>query len=71
MVFAIGHALRAHEALGCPDALPGLLGVIHRVFENGVFIGHDQSIWVGILQRVGEPGYPSRSLGPRLCEGIV
>jgi hypothetical protein len=47
MVLAIGHALRAHEALGRPDALPGLLEVIHRLFEDGVFVGHGQSIRVG------------------------
>jgi hypothetical protein len=52
VVLAIGHALRAHEALGCPDA-PGSLGfleVVHRLFEDGVFVGHDKSIRVGILR---------------------
>ena len=48
MVLAIGHALRAHEALGRPDALPGFLEVVHRFFEYGVFAGHDLSIRVGI-----------------------
>jgi hypothetical protein len=33
VVLAIGHTLRAHEALGCPDALPGFLEVVHRLFE--------------------------------------
>jgi hypothetical protein len=46
IVLAIGHALRAHEALGCPDALSGYLEVIHRFFEDGVFVGHDKSIRV-------------------------
>jgi hypothetical protein len=27
MVLAIGHTLRAHKALGCPDALSGFLEV--------------------------------------------
>ena len=50
VVLAIGHALRAHEALGCPDTLPGFLEVVHRLFEDGLFVGHDWSIWVGILR---------------------
>ena len=50
MVLALGHTLRAHEALGRPDALPGFLEVVHRLFEDGVFVGHDQSIRVGILR---------------------
>jgi hypothetical protein len=50
VVLAIGHALRAHEALGRPDALSGFLEVVHRLFEDGVFVGHDQSIRVGILR---------------------
>ena len=50
MVLAISHALRAHEALSRPDALPGFLEVVHRLFEDGVFVGHDQSIRVGILR---------------------
>jgi hypothetical protein len=44
VVLAIGHALRAHEALSRPDALPGLLEVLHSLFEDGVFVGHDRSI---------------------------
>ena len=44
------HALRAHEALGRPDLLPGFLEVDHRLFENGVFVGHDRSIRAGILR---------------------
>jgi hypothetical protein len=43
VVLAIGHAVRAHEALSRHDALSGFLEVIHRLFENGVFVGHDQS----------------------------
>jgi hypothetical protein len=41
VVLAIGHTLRALEALGCPDALPGYLEVVHPLFEDGVFVGHD------------------------------
>jgi hypothetical protein len=40
-------AVRAHEALGRPDTLPSLLEVVHHLFENGVFVGHDQSIRTG------------------------
>src|SRR5215208_637706 len=35
-----------HEALGRPDALPGFLEAVHRLFEDGVFVGHDRSIRV-------------------------
>ena len=41
---------RAYEALSRPDALPGFLEVVHRLFEDGVFVGHDESIRVGILR---------------------
>ena len=44
VVLAIGHALRAHEALGRPDAPSGFLEVVHRLFEDGVFVIHDRSI---------------------------
>ena len=44
MVLAIGHTLRAHEALSRPYALPGFLEVVHRLFENGIFVGHEKSI---------------------------
>ena len=44
MVLAIGYTLRAHEALGRPDALSSFLEVIHRLIEDGVFVGHDRSI---------------------------
>jgi hypothetical protein len=50
VVLAICHALRTHEALSRPDALPGFLEVVHRLFENSVFVSHDQSIGVGILR---------------------
>jgi hypothetical protein len=50
MVLAIGHALRTHEALSRPDALSGFLEVIHRLFEDGVFVGHDKSIRTSILR---------------------
>jgi hypothetical protein len=49
VVLAIGHALRTHEALGRPDALPGFLEVVHRLLEDDVLICHDRSIRVGIL----------------------
>jgi hypothetical protein len=41
VVLAIGHALGAHEALGRPDTLSGFLEVIHRLFEDGVFVSHE------------------------------
>jgi hypothetical protein len=44
VVLAIGHALRAHEALSRPDALPGFLEVLHSLFQDGVFVSHDKSI---------------------------
>jgi hypothetical protein len=51
VVLAIGHTLRAHEALGRPNALSGFLEVVHRLFEDGVFVGHDRSIRTrGILR---------------------
>ena len=50
VVLAIGHTLRAHEALSRPDSLPSFLEVVHRLFENSVFVGHDQSIGIGILR---------------------
>jgi hypothetical protein len=54
VVLAIGHTLRAHEALSRPDTLPGFLEVIHRFFENGVFVGHDKSIRAGGILRSPE-----------------
>ena len=57
MIFAIGHTLRTHEALGSPYALSGLLEVVHRLSEDGVFVGHDKSIRaLSILRRVDGPG---------------
>ena len=53
MVLAIGHALRAHKALGRPDALPGFLEVVHSLFEDGVFVGHNRSIRTRILRSLG------------------
>jgi hypothetical protein len=44
------YTLGAHEALSRPYALSGFLQVVHRLFEDGVFVGHDQSIRVGILR---------------------
>jgi|SRR5688500_8106239 hypothetical protein len=44
VVLAIGHALGAHEALSRPDALPRFLEVVHRLFENAVFVSHERSI---------------------------
>ena len=49
VVLAIGHTLRTHQALGRPDALPGFLEIVHRLFEDGVFVGHGQTIRAGIL----------------------
>jgi hypothetical protein len=72
MVLAIGHALRAHEALSRPDPLPGFLEVIHRLVEDGVFIGHDPSIRVGIIRSLDycvvsrELPYPSREVAGRV-----
>src|SRR5918993_4039746 len=51
VVLAFGHALRAHEALGRPDALPGFLEVVHRLFEDGVFVSHDKSIRTDAILR--------------------
>ena len=51
MVLAIGHALRAHEALGRPYALSGFLEVVHRLFEDGVFVGHNRNIRSGDIIR--------------------
>jgi hypothetical protein len=38
---AIGHTMRTHQALSRPYALSGFLEVIHRLFEDGVFVGHE------------------------------
>jgi hypothetical protein len=52
VVLAYRHALRLDRALGCPGALGGFLEVIHRLFEYGVFVGHNLSIWVGMLREL-------------------
>ena len=65
MVLTISHALRTHEALSRPDTLPGLLEVVHRLFENGVFVGHDTTIRVGIFRS------PDCFTFPREREDIV
>jgi hypothetical protein len=36
--------------MGRPDALSGFLEVVHRLFEDGVFVGHDLSIRAGIAR---------------------
>jgi hypothetical protein len=46
IVLAIGHALRAHEALSRPDTLSGYLEVVHRFFEDDVFVSHARSMRV-------------------------
>ena len=51
MVLAIVHTLRAHEALSCSNALPGYLEVVHRLVEDGVFVGHEKSIRVDSILR--------------------
>jgi hypothetical protein len=65
VVLAIGHTLRAHEALGRSDALTCFLEVVHRLLEDGVFVGHDKSIRVGILRS------PDCFTFPREHEDIV
>jgi hypothetical protein len=50
VVLAISHTLRVQETLSRPDALPCFLEVVHHLFENGGFVGHDRSIGVGILR---------------------
>jgi hypothetical protein len=50
MVLAFGHALIAYQGDPEPDALSGFLEVVHRLFENGVFVGHVRSIRAGILR---------------------
>src|SRR5215216_7860084 len=51
VVLAFGHALRAHETLSRPYALSGFLEVVHRLFEDGVFVGHEKSIRRGGVLR--------------------
>ena len=59
IVFAIGHALRAHEALGRPYALSRFLEVVHRLLEDGVFIGHTRSKRTGIIRSLGCFAFPA------------
>jgi hypothetical protein len=73
VVLAIGHALRAHEALSRPDALSGFLEVVHSFFEDGVFIGHEKSIRAGSILRSldcfafsGENAYERRKVADRV-----
>ena len=65
MVLTFRHALSAHEALGRPDALSGFLEVVHRLFEDGVFVGHDRSIRTRIIRS------PDCFTFPREREDIV
>ena len=71
VVLAFGHTLRAHEALGRPYTLSGFLEVVHRLFKDGVFVGHDQSIRAGI--RSSDYCVFSRELSnqPREVSGCV
>jgi hypothetical protein len=50
VILPIGHTLRAHWALGRPDALPGFLEVVHRFLKDGVLVGHDVIIRTGLLR---------------------
>jgi hypothetical protein len=68
VVLAFGHTLRAHEALGRPDALPGSLEVVHRLVENGVFGGHELSIRPGrILRSLDRFAFSRERLRPTLA----
>jgi hypothetical protein len=49
VVLALPHAMRAHEVLSCSNAHSGYFEVIHGLFEDGVFVGHDQSILTGSI----------------------
>jgi hypothetical protein len=62
VVLAIGHALRAHEALCRPYTLPSFLEVVHRLFEYGVFVGYGQSIRIGSIFRLPDYCVFSREL---------
>jgi hypothetical protein len=67
VILAIGHALRAHEALGRPDALPGFLEVVHRLLEDGVFVCLDRSIRVGIPRSPECFAFSRERLRPHTC----
>jgi hypothetical protein len=62
VVLAIGHTVRTHKALGCPDALSGFLQVIHRLVKDGVFVSHEKSIRVGGILRSPDHCVVSREL---------
>jgi hypothetical protein len=51
VVLTIGHSLGTHEALERPDALSGFPEVVHRLFEDGVFVGHDRNIRISSVLR--------------------
>ena len=40
----VGPDLRAREALGHPDATSCFFEVVHRLFEDGVFVCHEENI---------------------------
>ena len=67
MILTFCHTLRAHEALSSPDALPDFFEVVHRLFEDGVFVGHDRSIRVGILQSPECFAFSRECLRPYAC----
>jgi hypothetical protein len=66
MVLAFGHALGAYEALGRPYALPGFLEVLHSLFEDGVFVSHDESIRTATSSDppIASPSLASTPAGP-------
>jgi hypothetical protein len=65
VVLTSGHTLGAHEALGRPYALPGFLEVVHCLFEDAVFVGHDLSIRIGSILR--SPDYFAFSTPTACC----
>jgi hypothetical protein len=67
VVLAICHTLRAHETLSRTYALSGFIEVVHSLFENGVFVGHDQSIRVGILRSPDCFAFSRERLRPCAC----
>jgi hypothetical protein len=67
VVLAFRHTLRAHEALGRPDTLSGFLEVVHRLFQDGVFVGHEKSIRVAILRSLECFAFSRERLRPTLA----
>ena len=65
--FALLDALRAHEALGRPDALPGFPEDVQRLVKDGVFVGPDRSIRVGILRSPKCFAFSRECLRPYAC----